>query len=90
MFYRFKAETTWKKPFGKYHLSDDVWPDNYRYPTYCGGPCTIVTSSTAEKIYNVANEIELSDFNVRFFKFIDNYFFLDGRRAVYRSVQNIC
>ena len=35
-------------------------------------PCTIVASSTAEKIYNVANEIELSDFNVRFFKFIDN------------------
>jgi hypothetical protein len=64
LFYRFKAETTWKKPFGKYHLSDEVWPDDYRYPTYCGGPCTIVTSSTAEKIYNVANEIELSDFNV--------------------------
>jgi len=61
---RNNVETTWKKPFGKFRLSNDVWPDNYRYPTYCAGACTVMSSSTAQKIYSVARKIELSDFNM--------------------------
>ena len=57
---RFQADRTWKKPFGKYHLSNDTWPDNYRYPTYCAGACTVLTSSAAKKIYNVARKVELN------------------------------
>ncbi|CAG5102805.1 Oidioi.mRNA.OKI2018_I69.chr1.g475.t1.cds [Oikopleura dioica] len=76
---RFKSETTWKKPFGKYHLSNEVWPDDYRYPTYCGGPCTIVSAATAEKLYHVASEIELADFNMEDVLFT----------GVYRSFANI-
>ena len=60
------AEKTWKKPFGKYWLSNDIWPDNYRYPTYCSGACTVLTTSADQKIYNIAKKIKLTDFNVRF------------------------
>jgi len=65
-FLRKYAETTWKKPYGKYYLINDVWPDNYRYPTYCGGACTILTSSAAQTIYNVASRIEFNELNVSF------------------------
>ncbi|CBY32984.1 unnamed protein product [Oikopleura dioica] len=76
---RNNAETTWKKPFGKYYLSNDVWPDNYRYPTYCAGACTVLRSSAAQKIYNVARKIELNEFN------IDDVLFT----GVYRELANI-
>ncbi|CBY16153.1 unnamed protein product [Oikopleura dioica] len=58
---------------------NDVWPDNYRYPTYCGGACTILTSSAAQTIYNVASRIEFNELN------IDDMLFT----GVYRELANM-
>ncbi|CBY42035.1 unnamed protein product [Oikopleura dioica] len=74
-----RAESTWKKPFGKHQLSNDVWPNNYRSPTYCGGACTVLTSSAAKTIYNVASRIEFNKLN------IDDMLFT----GVYRELANM-
>ena len=44
------------EPFeSKNRLSFDQWPAGYFFPTYCGGPCKLVSSNALLKISNVIN-----------------------------------
>ena len=43
----------------KYDVSEDVYSLD-TYPTYCGGPCTLLSGSTLEKSYQ-GNGCKLQD-----------------------------
>ena len=52
---------------GKYWLWHELWPSQFKPPSYCNGQCALLTSEAASKIYNAAkitnrNNFRLEDF----------------------------
>ena len=51
-----------KTPGSKNRLSFDQWPAGYFFPTYCGGPCKLVSSNALLKITSVINQSLAEEF----------------------------
>ena len=55
---------------GKYYLWEELYPENYKPPSYCNGQCAMLTSKAAEEIYQMAKKTDRHEFRLEDFYYI--------------------
>lgn len=55
---------------GKYWLWHELWPSQYKPPSYCNGQCALLTSEAVSKIYNAAKVTNRNNFRLEDFFYV--------------------
>ena len=55
---------------GKYWLWHELWPSQFKPPSYCNGQCALLTSEAVSKIYNAAKITNRNNFRLEDFYYV--------------------
>ena len=55
---------------GKYWLWHELWPSQFKPPSYCNGQCALLTSEAVSKIYSAAKTTNRNNFRLEDFFYV--------------------
>ena len=55
---------------GKYWLWHELWPSQFKPPSYCNGQCALLTSEAVSKIYSAAKVTNRNNFRLEDFYYV--------------------